>query len=141
MRVLKKTGRSGEGGANTYVISNNSPAVILFRAPDGFDLEAYLADDMASTILSGNIVYSKVPWEWVVDGAEVSDNTGSSNHKRLRADVDAGAVAFSGMPQGHTVHRRLDEEATRQAGFEVYQDTNNSSNDFYERATQSLREL
>lgn len=140
LRVLKKTGRSGQNGANTYVISEMSPAVILFRAPADFDLEDYLADDLQSTILSGNIVYSKVPWEWIVDGVEVSDKTGATNNKRLRPDVDAGAVGYSGVRQGHTVHRRLDEEATQEHGFEVYMDTNNSSNDFYERATQSLRE-
>lgn len=140
LKVLKKTGRSGQNGANTYVISDKSPAVILFRAPEDFDLEGYLADDMRSTISSGSIVYSKIPWEWIVDGMEISDRTGSTNHKRLRPDVDAGAIGYSGVQQGHTVHRRLDEEATRELGFEVYMDTNNSSNDFYERSTQSLRE-
>ena len=140
LRVLKKTGRSGQNGANTYVISDKSPAVVLFRAPLDFDLEGYLSDDLLSTILSGNIVYSKVPWEWIVDGVDISDNTGSANHKRLRPDVDAGAVGYSGVQQGHTIHRRLDEEATEEYGFEVYMDTNNSSNDFYERETQSLRE-
>ena len=32
------------------------------------------------------------------------------------------------------------KEATAAAGFERYVDTNNSSNDFYERETQSLRD-
>ena len=41
MKVLKKTGTNT---AVVYVISQNSPAVILFRAPEGFDLDAYLAD-------------------------------------------------------------------------------------------------
>lgn len=39
MKVLKKTGTNT---AVVYVISQNSPAVILFRAPEGFDLDAYL---------------------------------------------------------------------------------------------------
>lgn len=140
LKVLKKTGKSGENGANTYVVSQYSPAVILFRAPEGFDLEAYLADDLESTVLNKSILYSKVPWEWVVDGVEVSDDTGAQNRKRLPTPIDAGSFGFSGMSQGHTVHRKLDEEATATAGYEVYRDTNNSSQDFYERATQSLRE-
>lgn len=139
MKVLKKTGKSGESGANTYVISNNSPAVIIFRAPEGFDLEAYLSTK-DSEAQNGSLLYTKVPWEWIVDGAEVADNTGAVRTKRLRTDVDAGAVGFSAMAQGHTLHRRLNEDATESAGFEVYYDTNNSSNDFYERETQSLRE-
>lgn len=139
MKVLKKTGKSGETGANTYVISNNSPAVIIFRAPEGFDLTAYLATK-DSEAQNGSLIYSKVPWEWIIDGAEVADNTGAVRTKRLRTDVDAGAVGFSAMAQGHTLHRRLNEASTESAGFEIYYDTNNSSNDFYERETQSLRE-
>lgn len=141
LRVLKKTGRSGENGANTYVVSQYSPAMIIFRAPEDFDLEGYMADDLESAILLSSITYSKVPWEWVLDGVEVSDNTGANNWKRLPLDIDAGSVGFSGTSLGHTVHRHVDETATTLSGYEVLQDTNNSSNDFYERETQSLREL
>ena len=68
------------------------------------------------------------------------DKTGATRTKRLRADIDAAGVEFSAMSQGHTLHRRLNETTTASAGFDVYYDTNNSSNDFYERETQSLRE-
>ncbi|HIW66280.1 MAG TPA: DUF4876 domain-containing protein [Candidatus Alistipes intestinipullorum] len=136
MKVLKKTGKSS---AIVYVISNDSPAIIIFRAPDGYDLEGYLAT-MESEILLSSITYSKVPWEWVIDGVEVVDKTGASRTKRLRTDIDAGAVEFSAMSQGHTLHRRLNEATTASAGIDIYYDTNNSSNDFYERETQSLRE-
>lgn len=47
MKVLKKTGTNT---AVVYVISQNSPAVILFRAPGDFDLDAYLANDLESAI-------------------------------------------------------------------------------------------
>lgn len=137
LKVLKKTGTAN---TKVYTISNNSPAVILFRAPEDFDLEAYLADDSQSTTLNGSITYSKVPWEWIVDGVEVADDTSANKLKRLHTDVDAGAVDFAIKTQGHTLHRVLDEEATASAGFDRYVDTNNSSNDFYERESQSLRE-
>lgn len=139
MKVLKKTGKSGENGANTYVISDFSPAVILFRAPAEVDLEAYLADDLQSTISLASIVYSKVPWSWIIDGVDVCNTSSAVRNKRLHTDVDAGYVGFSGTSQCHTVHRKLNEEATAAAGFEIYEDTNNSSNDFYERETPSLR--
>lgn len=136
--MLKKTGTNT---AVVYVISQNSPAVILFRAPEGFDLDAYLADDLQSTVQSGSITYSKIPWDdWIVDGVEVCNMTEATKHKRLHTDVDAGYVGFSAKAQGHTLHRKLDEAATAAAGFERYVDTNNSSNDFYERETQSLRD-
>ncbi|WP_418992638.1 DUF4876 domain-containing protein [Alistipes sp.] len=140
LKVLKKTGRSGENGANTYVISDLSPAVILFRAPSDVDLEAYLADDQQSTVQNSSILYSKIPWEWIVDGAEVCNAGEAVRNKRLHGEVDAGYFGFSGTSLGHTVHRKRDEEASGAAGFEILVDTNNSSNDFYERETQSLRE-
>ena len=42
--------------------------------------------------------------------------------------------------KGHTLMRREDQQASLQAGFEVLQDTNNSSYDFYEREVQSLHQ-
>lgn len=116
--------------------------MILFRAPEGFDLDAYLADDLQSTVQNGSITYSKIPWDndWIVDGVEVCNMTEATKNKRLHTDVDAGYIGFSAKAQGHTLHRKLDEEATAAAGFERYVDTNNSSNDFYERETQSLRD-
>lgn len=140
LKVLKKTGKSGENGANTYVISDFSPAVILFRPPADVDLEAYLADDMASAITYGSIVYTKIPWDWIIDGVDVCNVSSALRNKRLHTDVDAGYFGFSGTSLCHSVHRKLDEEATAAAGFEVYEDTNDSANDFYERETPSLRE-
>lgn len=139
MKVLKKTGTNS---AVVYVISQNSPAMILFRAPEEFDMDAYLADDLQSTVQNGSITYSKIPWDndWIVDGVEVCNMTEATKNKRLHTDVDAGYIGFSAKAQGHTLHRKLDEEATAAAGFERYVDTNNSSNDFYERETQSLRD-
>ena len=100
LRLLKKTGL-----AKVYVVSNNSPAVILYRAPEGFDLEGYLADDGQSLIVRGSLSYTRIPWEWLIDGVEVFDATGTTNAKRLRSDIDAGAVTFVGLPLGRTLHR------------------------------------
>lgn len=135
LRNLKKTGRS-----NTYIMSLSSPAVAIFRAPDDFDLDAYLSDDQQSTVQNGSVLYSKIPWEWIIDGVDVCNRSAAQRLKRLRTDVDSDFAAFSGTSLGHTVHRLPDEEATAAAGFEILMDTNNSSNDFYERETQSLRE-
>ncbi|MBF0841335.1 DUF4876 domain-containing protein, partial [Staphylococcus lentus] len=41
---------------------------------------------------------------------------------------------------GRTLYRHTDEEASREAGYEILEDTNNSSSDFYEREKQSLHE-
>ena len=63
-----------------------------------------------------------------------------NNKKRLSSEIDASAVVFSGPFQGHSLFRKTDESASEMMGFEVLQDTNNSSEDMYEREKQSLNE-
>ena len=136
MEVAAKVGRS-----NSYILSLNSPTVVLFRAV-GVGMDDYLADRTASTVTKpgSSEICVKIPWEWILDGVEVYSGSSSNNVKRLSDAVDAGFVYLSASYLGHTLHRRLDETATAAAGFEIYQDTNNSSNDFYEREVQSLHE-
>lgn len=136
--VLIKTGRS-----NGYILSVNSPTLVIFRAPEGTDIEAYLADRANSTITKpgSTDLCVKIPWEWILDGVEVYNGTASNNTKRLPDSVDAGFVLLSGSAMGHTLHRHLDEAATAASGYEIYIDTNNSSTDLYEREEQSLKSL
>lgn len=135
LRMLKKTGVS-----SGYFLAEKSPAIVIFRPEGGgdFDFEAYLADDSrcVATDPAGSTKCIKVAWDWIVDGVEVFYST--NNHKRLKPEVDAGAFPFLTIYQGHTIHRKLDEAASAAAGYEIYVDTNNSSDDFYERPTQSL---
>jgi hypothetical protein len=74
----------------------------------------------------------------VIDGVEVFDGRSSANAKRLVTSIDAGYVTQTDIYQGHTLFRNTDETATAEKGYEVLQDTNNSTKDFYERKTQSL---
>ena len=62
---------------------------------------------------------------------EVFTASGSCN-KRLRDDVDAGFVRLRETGMGRSLVRRVDEELSAKYGYEVLQDTNNSSSDFYE---------
>ena len=54
--------------------------------------------------------------------------------------MDAGFVSVIALYDGRSLHRRVDEEASKEAGYEILEDTNNSSADFYEREQQSLHE-
>ena len=136
LRVAAKLGQ-----ANAYTYSQNSPATVIFR-PVGMTIDEFLADPANVRQKPGSAVdrCALVPEAWIEDGVEVFA-TPSDRVKRLSAEVDAGFAVLSETKKSHTVHRHLDEEATAEAGYEVYVDTNNSSNDFYERATQSLRDL
>ena len=75
----------------------------------------------------------------VVDGVECFRN--NNDTKRFIPEIDNGFIRTPGNGQGYSVHRKIDEEATAAAGGRiVYQDTNNSSNDFYVRDKASLTE-
>ena len=134
--VVIKTGK-----ANAYTMSLSSPAVVIFRA-EGITIQEYVLIPENITPVPGNAVDNvvKVPYEWVLDAMEVFDGTSASNQKRLAASADAGYVSLSDTFLGHTLMRRVDEEATAQAGYEILADTNNSLNDFYETEKQSLHE-
>ena len=134
--VVIKTGK-----ANAYTMSLSSPAVVIFRA-EGITIQDYVLIPENVTPVPGNAVDNvvKVPYEWVLDAMEVFDGRSANNQKRLAASADAGYVSLSDTFLGHTLMRRVDEEATAQAGYEILVDTNNSLNDFYETEKQSLHE-
>ena len=106
-----------------------------FVTPSG---GASRSDNVIQIPGSTNDYVVTVPTGWIMDGVEVFDGRSTSNSKRLMPSVDAGFVYQSNTFKGHTLFRKTDAEASTEAGFEVLQDTNNSTNDFYERDTQSL---
>ena len=128
------------GKGNAWPMSQTSPAVVLFRTED-ITPKAY-AEEAANIIYptgkEGNIVYAclKLPRRWVVDAVEVYNTTALANcKKRLTSDLDAGYATLTGG-YGHSLIRKVE---TTVDGHAIYQDTNNSSNDFYEADNCSLR--
>jgi len=129
------------GQANAYTFSIFSPAVVLFR-PQGMTMREFLTREGSVIQKPGSSTDRVVcvPAAWVIDGAEVFYGGSSSNLKRLPPSVDAGYVVQSETYAGRSLHRRVDEEASSAAGYEVLCDTNNASEDFYERAKPSLHD-
>lgn len=134
LEVAIKTGQS-----NANVVSITSPAFLIFR-PEDMTMAEYLAqpDVVVTTPGSTSDIVVKVPYDWVIDAVEVFDGRSTSNGKRFPAALDAGFVTQSEPFKGHSLIRRVDETATAENGFTVLQDTNNSSEDFYERDTATL---
>ncbi len=133
------------GIANAYSVSISSPVIVIFKAK-GTSIQKFVTPSGSET-RSENVIQIPgstndyvvtVPTGWILDGVEVFDGRSTSNSKRLMPSVDAGFVYQSNTFKGHTLFRKTDVEASAEAGFEVLQDTNNSTNDFYERETQSL---
>lgn len=137
LEVVIKTGI-----ANAYPLSIYSPALVIFRPQGGQTIEEFVrtADNVIPKPGDKNDYVVKVPVEWIIDGVEVFYGGSSSNTKRLCTAIDAGYVTQSDIYLAHTLHRRVDEEASAEAGYEILADTNNSSSDFYERSQQSLHE-
>lgn len=136
LNVVIKTGI-----ASAYPFSINSPAVVIFRA-EGTTIQDFVrqADKVIPTPESSVDDVVCVPVDWIVDAAEVFDGRSSNNKKRLQPVLDAGFVSISDTYTGHSLMRRVNEEKTASAGYEVLVDTNNSGNDFYESEKQSLHE-
>lgn len=129
------------GQANAFTFSVFSPAPVIFRAKD-MDIRDFLNTEGAVIQKPGSSVdrIACIPIDWIIDGVDVFYGGSSNNVKRLQSEIDAGYVTLSDIYLGHTLFRNVDEEATATMGFEVLMDTNNSSNDFYERERQSLYE-
>lgn len=127
------------GQANAYTLSINSPTMVLFRPGEG-SLEDFIKEEGHLIQVPGSAIdrVVTVPLDWVVDAMEVFNGGSSDNHKRLPASVDAGFVSLSETFKGRSLMRKTDEAVSEAFGFEVLQDTNNSTEDFYERETQSL---
>lgn len=123
------------GQSKATALSVTSPAFILFRAPDGTDIHTWVQDNIRQAKSEKAVA---VPPDWVIDGVDVFTGLSTSNKKRLPDTIDAGFVTLSVNKKGHTLMRKVDPDAD--LGFEFLQDTNNSTEDFYERETQSLHE-
>ena len=136
LNVVIKTGQ-----ANAYTFSVYSPATVLFKAKDT-TIQDFVsqADNVIQKPGSTIDRIVKVPIDWVLDAVEIYYGGSSNNMKRMPPSVDAGYVTQSALYDGRTLYRHTDEEASREAGYEILKDTNNSSSDFYEREKQSLHE-
>lgn len=157
------------GQGNGWTMSVSSPAVFIFStdvapatfADDTSNLWYYNGNE-------GSKIYAclKVKNEWILDGVEVySAAYPDDSKKRLTSDVDAGYVWLTNY-QGHTLYRNVDKPATealaensgklvtgyskdpsgidaeasiKNGAHIIYQDTNNSTDDFHEREKCSLR--
>jgi hypothetical protein len=114
-----------------YLTSVFGTGYIIFRIPDGetwdpvndTSLQAYDASDSWSDL------YAKVPVRYVVDAVEGIRNSSYADAKNIPAVLDAGFVTVGGTYLSQSVVRKV-ETLNGANGAILYEDTNNSSDDF-----------
>lgn len=104
--------------------------VIIFRLPEGTDPVQWAEDpDNLSTKpgSTSSTKYLMVPSEYVIDAVEVVRAEENKRYKRIPDELDAGKVWCSGTYVSESIRRKVKQIID---GKVIYQDTNNSSNDF-----------
>jgi hypothetical protein len=107
------------------------PAIAIFF-PDA----SVVFDDY--TVRVGSTAKGKhIPVSIILDAVEAVDNAANVQLKRIPSVLDAGSVYASGTYAGESFSRKVKE--TKEDGRKIYQDTNNSSNDFEKQTTPAIR--
>jgi hypothetical protein len=105
-------------------------AVVIFKLPEGTDPITWAQDSANLMTRPGSTStreYLMVPSEYVLDAVEVVRIEEEKRHKRLPAALDAGKVWCSGTYVSESIRRKVKQIID---GKVIYQDTNNSSEDF-----------
>lgn len=109
----------------------SGPALAIFYPDETIDFDDY-------TVRVGSTAKGKhIPVTMILDAVEAVASQADVQLKRVPAVLDAGAVYASGTYVGEGFSRKI--ERTREDGTNVYQDTNNSTNDFETQTTPALR--
>ena len=114
-----------------FMIPFTGSAIIIARLPEGVKATDFALDDanfMTKPGQSATTKYLMIPQEYVLDGVDLVNSVEAKRVKHLRPEVDAG-MAFNTADYNGTSLRRKVISITAD-GRVVYQDTNNSSDDF-----------
>lgn len=100
---------------------------ILFRLPEGDLQEIFTDPDHYMVQPGGTFRCFMVPWGWVIDGVENARLDDRGVYKRLPGMIDVGYIQHRGSSEKVSIRRKILREVD---GRVVYQDTNNSTEDF-----------
>ncbi len=100
---------------------------ILFRLPSDNLEEIFTNTDNYMVEPGGSFNCFMVPRGWVIDGVENVRLDDRGVFKRLPNSIDVGFIQHRGSYEGVSIKRKVKEVIE---GRTVYQDTNNSTNDF-----------
>ena len=122
---------------NSIVLSISSPAIVVYRLPE--DPYEYVKDGAIKGRPYGKVMYQPtkyqsmpsimVPKECILDGVEFRSN--DTHVPRLCSDISLQPLFITTASySGQSYIRKVDESASEIVGRTVYQDTNNSADDW-----------
>lgn len=139
-------GKAEKGSAKQYLTSVFGGAYVVFQVPDGETWDPVGDKTMSTTDLSTTkaTLYAKIPIRYVLDAVEAVDNESKMSAKRVPGVLDAGITWVGSTYSGLGVCRKfsIDESGNpvvRENGAYIYQDTNNSTDDFERGIVPELR--
>lgn len=141
-------GKAEKGTIPQYLTSVFGGAFVIFRVPEGDIWDPVNDPKMKTTDLSkpnSKNYYAKIPIKYVLDAVEGTKNESMANAKRVPAVLDAGLTWVGATYIGKSVRRKLslDEDGNpimrEETGTFIYQDTNNSTDDFERGVDPELR--
>lgn len=116
----------------TFRVQGGS-ALVIAKLPGNSDTErkAYIAKNLVakkSASGSSTAYYPKIANKYIIDAVETVEDEAHSIYKRLPAEIDAGYTYITtGSYSGKCIRRKVKDIIS---GRVVYQDTNNSTDDF-----------
>lgn len=130
-------GKAEKGRLKQYLTTVFGGAYVAFQVPEGEVWDPVNDPKMQTRDLSTTkaTLYAKIPMRYVLDAVEAIDNESKMNSKRLPGVLDAGITWVGATYNGLGISRKLslDENGLplqRENGAYIYQDTNNSTDDF-----------
>ena len=139
-------GKAEKGTIKHYLTSVFGGAYVIFQIPEGETWDPVNDPNMSTRDLSTAkaTLYAKIPIRYVLDAVEGVENELNMNTKRLPGVLDAGITWVGENYNGLSVSRKLtiDNQGNpiqRENGAYIYQDTNNSTDDFERSLVPTLR--
>ena len=146
MEHIFYNGKAEKGTLKQYLTTVFGGAYVAFQIPEGETWDPVNDPNMQTRDLSTTkaTLYAKIPIRYVLDAVEAIDNESKTNSKRLPSVLDAGITWVGTTYNGLGVCRKpsLDDNGNpiqRENGAYIYQDTNNSADDFERGVTPVLR--
>lgn len=139
-------GKASMGSVPQFLTPVFGGAFAIFKVPAGDEWDPVNDTNMRTRDLSksGTTLYAKIPISYVYDAVECGNNENSITGKRVPSVLDAGMTWVGATYIAKGVARRLARDTDgnyiyREDGSPVFQDTNNSTDDFLRLVTPALR--